>query len=83
MEFKTQITKKYSGNTYAYIEISLNTCRNTPDFMCDLELFSKLQSQFVYYIVLRTLMVGIQPHRVMSIHKTTSLPFTCTYLLSQ
>ena len=37
MEFNTQITKKYSGN----IEISVNTCRNTLNFMCDLELFSK------------------------------------------
>ena len=25
--------------------ISLNTCRNTLDFICDLELFSKIRSQ--------------------------------------
>ena len=48
MEFNAQITKlfkKYFGNTFALIEISLNTCRNTLDFMCDLELFSKIRSQ--------------------------------------
>ena len=47
MEFNAQITKlakKYSGNTYETIEISLNTCRNTPNFMCDLELFPKIWS---------------------------------------
>ena len=52
MEFNAQITKqikKYSGNIYALIEISLNTCRNTPDFMCDLKLFSKIQSHMVLY----------------------------------
>ena len=26
--------KNYSVSTYAYVEISLNTCRNTLDFMC-------------------------------------------------
>ena len=36
--------KKYSVSTYAKVEISLNTCRNTLDFMCDLELFSKIRS---------------------------------------
>ena len=36
--------KKYSVNTYTYVEISLNTCRNTLDFMCELELFSKIRS---------------------------------------
>ena len=39
--------KKYSVNTYTLVEISLNTCRNTLDFMCDLELFSKIQSHIV------------------------------------
>ena len=39
--------KKYSVNTYASVEISLNTCRNTLDFMCDLELFSKIRSQIL------------------------------------
>ena len=29
------------------IEISLNTCRNTLDFMCDLELFSKIRSHML------------------------------------
>ena len=38
--------KKYSVSTYAQVEISLNTCRNTLDFMCDLELFSKIRSHF-------------------------------------
>ena len=49
MEFNAQITiiKQYSGNTYASIEIMLNTCRNTPDFMCDLELFSKSRSHII------------------------------------
>ncbi len=37
--------KKYSVNTYTQVEISLNTCRNTLDFMCDLELSSKIRSQ--------------------------------------
>jgi len=32
-----KLFKKYSRNTYALIEISLNTCINTY-FMCDLEL---------------------------------------------
>ena len=35
---------KYSVNTYTLVEISLNTCRNTLDFMCNLELFSKIRS---------------------------------------
>ena len=39
--------KKYLVNTYAQVEISLNTCRNTLDFMCDLELFSKIRSHMV------------------------------------
>ena len=39
--------KKYSVNTYASVEISLNTCRNTLDFMCDLELFSKIRSPLI------------------------------------
>ena len=41
--------KKYSVNTYTEVEISLNTCRNTLDFMCDLELFSKIRSQIVIF----------------------------------
>ena len=50
MEFNAQITekcKKYPVNTYASVEILLNTCRTTLDFMCDLELFSKIRSQIV------------------------------------
>ena len=35
--------KKYSVNTYPKVEISLNTL----DFMCDLELFSKIRSQLL------------------------------------
>ena len=38
MEFNAQITKVKN------LCINRNTCRNTPDFMCDLELFSKIQS---------------------------------------
>ena len=48
MEFNAQITKlvkKYSGNTY-------NTCRNTPDFMCDLKLFSKSCHNFYLTVLL-------------------------------
>ena len=37
------VFKKYLRKTYAEI----NTCRNTPDFMCDLELFSKIQSHII------------------------------------
>ena len=40
--------KKYSVNTYTSVEISLNTCRNTLDFMCDLELFFKFRSQISF-----------------------------------
>ena len=40
--------KKYSVNAYASVEISLNTCRNTLDFMCDLELFSKIRSHMLF-----------------------------------
>ena len=39
--------KKYSVSTYAQVEISLNTCRNTLDFMCDLELFPKIWSHIM------------------------------------
>ena len=48
MEFNAQITKLVNGNTYEQIEISLNTYRNTPDFMCDLEPFSKIRSHKYY-----------------------------------
>ena len=40
----SQLCNKYSGNTYAWVEIQLNTCWNTMDFMCDLEPFSKIWS---------------------------------------
>ena len=46
--------KKYYVNTYASVEISLNTCRNTLDFMCDLELFSKIRNIYYYiYVIAR------------------------------
>ena len=49
MEFHGQITGIQMYEIlckYIYIrEISLNTCGNTQDFMCDLELFSKIRSQ--------------------------------------
>ena len=41
--------KKYSVSTYTQVEISLNTCRNTLDFMCDLELFSKIRSHIMLF----------------------------------
>ena len=50
--------KKYSVNTYTQVEISLNTCRNTLDFMCDLELFSKIRSH-----IMMTLCPGLR-HQV-------------------
>ena len=40
----SKLCNKYSGNTYALVEIQLNICRNTMDFMCDLEPFSKIRS---------------------------------------
>ena len=43
----SNLCNKYSGNTYALVEIQLNICRNTMDFMCDLEPFSEIRSQFV------------------------------------
>ena len=54
MEFNSQITekcKKYPVNTYAQVEILLNTCRNTLDFMCDLELFSKIWSHIASMLI--------------------------------
>ena len=39
-----KVTKKYSGIPYAFIEILLNTCWNTLNYMCDLELFSQIRS---------------------------------------
>ena len=50
MEFHAQITELASYWKYLcikLIEIALNTCRNTPDFMCDLELFSKIRSHLM------------------------------------
>ena len=41
----SKLCNKYSGNTYALVEIQLNICRNTMDFMCDLEPFSEIRSQ--------------------------------------
>ena len=40
----SKLYNKYSGNTYAQVEILLNICRNTMDFMCDLEPFSEIRS---------------------------------------
>ena len=50
MEFNAQITERMYEILCKYIrirEISLNTCRNTLDFMCDLELFSKIRSHIM------------------------------------
>jgi len=38
-------SKKYSKNTTKLYEISLNTPRNTPNYMCDLDPLSKVWSQ--------------------------------------
>ena len=49
MEFNAQITVRIHEMLCKYIrirEILLNTCRNTLDFVCDLEPFSKIRSQF-------------------------------------
>ena len=43
----SKLCNKYSGNTYALVEIQLNICRNTMDFMCDLEPFSKIWSHIM------------------------------------
>ena len=40
----SNLCNKYSGNTYALVEIQLNICRNTMDFMCNLEPFSEIRS---------------------------------------
>ena len=40
----SKLCNKYSGNTYALVEIQLNICRNTMDFTCDLEPFSEIRS---------------------------------------
>ena len=43
----SKLCNKYSGNTYALVEIQLNICRNTIDFMCDLEPFSEIRSHIL------------------------------------
>ena len=43
----SKLCNKYSGNTYTLVEIQLNICRNTMDFMCDLEPFSEIWSQLL------------------------------------
>ena len=43
----SNLCNKYSGNTYTLVEIQLNICRNTMDFMCDLEPFSEIRSHIV------------------------------------
>ena len=48
----SKLCNKYSGNTYALVEIQLNICRNTIDFMCDLEPFSEIRSQICNIILL-------------------------------
>jgi len=44
MDFRTEILKKYSGNTTALYKIPLNTQRNTLNYMCDLEPLPKIWS---------------------------------------
>ena len=48
MEFNAQITERMHVNTYA--QVSLSTCRNTLDFMCDLELFSEVRLHLVQHV---------------------------------
>ena len=58
MEFNAQITKlimKYYGNTYASVEIIIIKCT---DFMCDLEVFSKIRSHIVLGELLWVLIVS-------------------------
>ena len=43
----SKLCNKYSGNTYALVEIQLHICRNTIDFMCELEPFSEIRSQLL------------------------------------
>ena len=45
----SKLCNKYSENAYALVEIQLNICRNTMDFMCDLEPFSEIRSQISTY----------------------------------
>ena len=55
MEFNAQITERIYEILCKYIhirEISLNTCRNTLDLVCDLELFSKIRSHIVVYVAM-------------------------------
>ena len=44
------LCNEYSGNIYALVEIQLNICRNTMDFMCDLEPFSEIRSHLLMQI---------------------------------
>ena len=44
----SKMCNKYFGNTYALVEIQLNICRNTMDFMCDLEPFSEIRSHILF-----------------------------------
>ena len=40
------IYKKYFGNPYACTEMLLNKPKNTLNYMCDLDIFSKIQLHF-------------------------------------
>ena len=37
--------QEYFGNPYAHKEMLLNKPRNTPNYMCDLDPFSKIRPQ--------------------------------------
>jgi len=53
MNFRTEILKKYSGNTTALYKIPVNTQRNTLNYMCDLEPLSKIWSHLSLYNSMR------------------------------
>ena len=49
----SKMRNKYFVNTYALVEIQLNICRNTMDFMCDLEPFSEIRSHMYIILVVK------------------------------
>ena len=47
------------GNIFPYIEMSLNMPRNTLNYMCDLDPFSKIRSQIMHNIPIHILITII------------------------
>ena len=58
----SNLCNKYSGNTYALVEIKLNICRNTMDFMCDLEPFSEIRSHILLFFSMTCYEAGKNSH---------------------